>query len=400
MTEIGSSKSESKADVTPSSEAKSPKKQIQLFFDGTANSAAYGRWSDATNVFRMILALHYEGNQIVFYMPGVGTRRDPMSAVTARGMDEIVREAYVNLAANCLEHDDIQIFGYSRGAAAALALVDIISNVGLLWADHLDELQAVWDCYLGRRGRKRISEAEIKHLRSRIDEKVRHKQRIRFLGLFDPVPGNDWDTLTRFSNLRLRHPMLLDDHVDAAVSILSIDDNRNPSFRPVLLGASSETRKPKAIEQIWLPGVHPDVGGNADGTFLSDVALLTMIERTQNYCEGLIWDHGYIAHRQAELGKNTSIAISNERPDLKRKLLFKASREVGARPTPGQNPTEGEKLHPVFDCLDGKNFWVRSKWQRYAPENVPRERMARFTSSDDELFRTACSHALSNTKPK
>jgi hypothetical protein len=65
-----------------------PPKRIQLFFDGTANSAAYGRWSDATNIFRMILALQYAGNQIVFYMPGVGTRRDWMSIVTAQGMDE------------------------------------------------------------------------------------------------------------------------------------------------------------------------------------------------------------------------------------------------------------------------------------------------------------------------
>jgi uncharacterized protein (DUF2235 family) len=50
-----------------------PPKRLLLFFDGTANSAAQGRWSDATNIFRVNLALHYAGNQISFYMPGVGT---------------------------------------------------------------------------------------------------------------------------------------------------------------------------------------------------------------------------------------------------------------------------------------------------------------------------------------
>jgi hypothetical protein len=35
-----------------------PQKRLQLFFDGTANSAAEGRWADATNVFRVVLALH------------------------------------------------------------------------------------------------------------------------------------------------------------------------------------------------------------------------------------------------------------------------------------------------------------------------------------------------------
>jgi hypothetical protein len=380
-----------------------PPKRLQLFFDGTANSAAYGRWSDVTNIFRMILALHYDGNQIVFYMPGVGTRRDWMSTVTARGMDEIVREAYLNLAANHLAFDEIQIFGYSRGAAAALALVDIISRVGLLWADHLDDLSAVWDYYLGRRGRKVLSEAEMRALWQRhILGKVRRdesKPKITFLGLFDPVPGNEWDTLTRFSTVRLQQPTPINDHVDAVVSILSIDDDRNPSFRPVLL-RQAQNSQPKAIEQIWMPGVHADIGGNADGIFLSDVALLTMIERAKHYCKEIIWDEVYIDRCRRNLGKSVSVAISNERPDLKRKILSKANREVGAKPGAGQLPTTGEKLHPVFDNLDGKQIWIRSKLQQYVPKNVPRESMQRFASIDDELFRNACEQALRNTKPR
>jgi Uncharacterized alpha/beta hydrolase domain (DUF2235) len=62
-----------------------------------------------------------------------------------------------------------------------------------------------------------------------------------------------------------------------------------------LLLGEAQRSKPEAIEQIWMPGVHSDIGGNADGIFLSDVALLTMIERTKHYCKELIWDDGYIA---------------------------------------------------------------------------------------------------------
>ena len=391
-------------ETNPLDVTSNPPKRIQLFFDGTANSAAYGRWSDVTNIFRMIRALHYAGNQIVFYMPGVGTRRDWMSTVTARGMDEIVREAYVNLAANYLAHDEVQIFGYSRGAAAALALVDMISRVGLLWADHIDHLDAVWKCYVGRRDGKELTRAEIRALRAHhIEEgKVRDhnwRPKITFLGLFDPVSGNDWDTPTYFSTVRLPHPMLLDDHVDAAVSILSIDDDRNPSFQPVLLGEAQHSQ-PKAIEQIWMPGVHADIGGNADEIFLGDVALLTMVERAKHYCEELIWDDQYIDRCKEQLGAKMSVAISNERPDLKRKILRKASCKVGASPGPGQLPIVGEKLHPVFDCLDGKEIWMRSKWQQYEPTNVPRQGMQRFSSIDDQLFRDACERALRNTKPR
>jgi hypothetical protein len=279
----------------------------------------------------------------------------------------------------------------------------MISRVGLLWADDLDDLYAVWDYYLGRRGRKVLTEAEMKALWARhIEGKVRGgacKPKIRFLGLFDPVPGNDWDTLTRFSNIRLQQPLPLEDLVDAAVSILSIDDDRNPSYRPVLLG-EAEHSQPKAIEQIWMPGVHADIGGNADGIFLSDVALLTMIERAKHYCKELIWDDGYVARCQDGLGTKMSVAISNERPDWKRKLLRKARRQVGANPRPGLLPTVGEKLHPVFDCLDGKQMWIRSRWQQYVPENVPRERMQRFSSTDDKLFQDACERALRNTNPR
>jgi uncharacterized protein (DUF2235 family) len=147
-----------------------------------------------------VLALHYEGNQIVSYMPGVGTRGDIFSTVTARGMDEIVREAYVNLASNYLKGDQIYIFGYSRGGAAALALTEMISQVGLLWADELDNLHAVWEYYLGRHGRKKLSDAERREVWERhLEPKVRKEDDepiIKFLGLFDPVPGNGWDTLT------------------------------------------------------------------------------------------------------------------------------------------------------------------------------------------------------------
>src|SRR5262249_24099338 len=144
----------------------------------------------------------------------------------------------------------------------------------------------------------------------------------------------------------------------------------------------AEHNRPRAIEQIWMPGVHADIGGNADGVFLSDVALLTMIERVKHYCKTTVWDDVVIDDCKNQLGRKMAVAISNERPDWKRKFFFKASRQVGGSPKSDQHPTVvGEKLHPVFDCLDGKHFWIRSKWQKYESKNVPRD-MERFTSKD------------------
>jgi uncharacterized protein (DUF2235 family) len=73
--------------------------------------------------------LHFEGNQIVFYFLGVGTRGDNFSAYTGRGLDQIVREAYVNLASNVYDDPEVYFFGYSRGAAAARVLTGMLSKV-------------------------------------------------------------------------------------------------------------------------------------------------------------------------------------------------------------------------------------------------------------------------------
>ncbi|MCF6117117.1 DUF2235 domain-containing protein [Mesorhizobium muleiense] len=348
-------------------EALSPKKRIQLFFDGTSNSAARGRWADATNIFRLVLATHYEGNQIVHYMPGVGTRRDVFSAVTARGMDEILREAYVTLAANYLPGDEIYVFGFSRGGATALALAEIISQVGLLHADRLHELHVVWDVYLGHRGRQKLTEAQVQELRNNHIHNHIHESettKINFLGLFDPVPGNSWDTLTRFSAVRLNSPKL-PECVVAALSLLAIDDNRNPSFRPVVL--SGKSRDEQYLDQVWMPGVHADVGGCSDFIFLSDVALLTMINQVKRYCPNLVWDTNAIDSLNQRLGDRVQVAISDERPGLLRKLLISSKRRIGLTDA----SISFEQQHPIVERLMGKMIHVRFCRRPYKPDNLP-----------------------------
>jgi uncharacterized protein (DUF2235 family) len=348
-------------------DALKPKKRIQLFFDGTSNSAARGRWADATNIFRLVLATHYEGNQIVHYMPGVGTRRDVFSAVTGRGMDEILREAYVTLAANYQKGDEIYVFGFSRGGATALALAEIISQIGLLHADRLHELHVVWDVYLGRRGRHKLTEAQVQELRNTHIQNHIHESettKISFLGLFDPVPGNSWDTLTRFSAVRLNSPKL-PECVSAALNLLAIDDNRNPSFRPVVL--SGKSRDEQKLDQVWMPGVHADIGGCSDFKFLSDVALLTMINQIKKYCPNLLWDENAINSLSHSLGNHVKVAISDERPGLLRKLLIRSKRRI----SPSNASISFEQQHPIVEKLKGKTIHVRSRHRPYKPDNLP-----------------------------
>src|SRR4051794_27643487 len=102
-----------------------------FFFDGTSNSAARSTDLIQTNVFRLNQAFTYGFSgvpQITFYFSGVGARRDISSTATGRGFDEIIIEAFINLASNYMEGDSIYLFGFSRGAAAARAFSGILSE--------------------------------------------------------------------------------------------------------------------------------------------------------------------------------------------------------------------------------------------------------------------------------
>ncbi len=73
--------------------------------------------------------------------------------------------------------------------------------------------------------------------------------------------------------------------VKRALHLLALDETR-PHFTsiawtglepPVTEGTPSTFTS--ALEQIWMPGCHSDVGGGYQEDFLSKVALLTMVER-------------------------------------------------------------------------------------------------------------------------
>ena len=99
-----------------------PGRRLILLFGGTGDRAVDAEKVVPTNVFKMNRALTpgFQGiPQFVHYFAGIGTRGDKISQVTARGFDQIVMEAFVNLGSNYMQGDTIYIIGFSRGAAAA-----------------------------------------------------------------------------------------------------------------------------------------------------------------------------------------------------------------------------------------------------------------------------------------
>jgi uncharacterized protein (DUF2235 family) len=351
-------------------------RRLLFLFDGTSNTAAGPKDVVPTNILRLNQALTYGFSgvpQIVFYFAGVGTRGDKLSAATGRGFDQIVIESFVNLASNFMAGDCIYLFGFSRGAAAARALAGMLSNPGLLSADNLVHFPELWRYFTGRH----LGAAERHILMAKIENST-FKPTVEFLGAFDTVAGSSWDQFNLFTKVRF-HNLHLDASVKCGVQILAIDDDRNPSFSPLVWdGAESSDQM---LEQIWMPGVHADIGGCSDGTLIGDIALLTMIERVQHHCPELEWDTGVIERIRNRVTNSQSIEISYERPGIARKLLWRKKRVIGSG--------KAQYLHPIYKVLCNKKFRIKRKLDTYAPDNC-NQILPEFPLVQAQLFCDAC----------
>jgi uncharacterized protein (DUF2235 family) len=234
-------------------------KRILVCLDGTNNSP------DDTSITN-VLKLHFfaggkldnssdDPNLLSLYYEGVGNRDITKIGRSASAMfavfepKEILQAAYDDLAENYQPGDELFIFGFSRGAAIARKLAQLINDQGIKKQDEKDSISVA-------------------------DPGVR----IRFLGV--------WDTVAAFGGANLNKDKLptsgeVDEkegriaaNVQEACHLVSIDDPRL-AFRPVLMGHE------KRVQEVWFAGVHSDVGGGYDEDGLSDVTLDFMMRKVE-----------------------------------------------------------------------------------------------------------------------
>jgi uncharacterized protein (DUF2235 family) len=220
--------------------------------------------------------------QIVHYSRGLGAVdgiRKYTSGGFAYGIDELVADLYVNICSNYEPGDKLYIFGFSRGAVVARALSGLLSK-GILEARHVNMFAHVWGDYVGAgevalpglpedAPNPSIPIAKYKSLCSEPDPTI------EFLGVFDTVVGGHGISAVA-QKLRLRERKV-PANVKNAVQLLAIDECRS-FFRPIMWTGARDQEKTH-LEQIWLPGVHSDVGGAYSNRFLGNISLLTMVDR-------------------------------------------------------------------------------------------------------------------------
>lgn len=276
-------------------------RRIVVCLDGTGNQVGA---SHPTNVVRLLEMLEADdpARQLLYYDPGVGT----MSSATAHGpagralsrgcglafgtgLRANLAEAYTYLMRHWQPGDLVYVFGFSRGAYTARALVGMLNKPGLMrpGAENLVPYAVAKYAFNQDIGESEQQVARFSHAFCRRTEleplwaEVKrndprqvshHALPVACLGVWDTVKAAG---LLRLGELRWPYTRLLPNAARVRHAV-SLDEKRRP-FREYLV-----TPRPDGVEEVWFAGVHSDVGGtfeHAEGEpLLSTVALKWMTD--------------------------------------------------------------------------------------------------------------------------
>lgn len=213
-------------------------------FDGTWNEDETEPIAD-TNVVKFRDA--YRGKPE--YVEGVGTRFGALGRALGGflgvGGRTRIEEMYEKLVANWQNGDrDIDIIGFSRGAALAVHFSNVITKVGVRSGDN-----------------------------------VLANPRIRFLGVWDVVGafGLPINFVLNFQEINIGYDLTVSDNVDQCVHAMALNERRQ-AFNVTRLNVGNGKNN---IEERWFRGVHSDVGGGNKNIALSNISLRWMMEKAK-----------------------------------------------------------------------------------------------------------------------
>jgi uncharacterized protein (DUF2235 family) len=254
-----------------------------FLFDGTNSDATRPDGAEPTNVFRLnsLIAESVRQDrkvvpQITFYLPGIGTK------FTAEGMfgrikewilgqsvDSQVMRAYVNLVSNYRSGDQIVLVGFSRGAIAARLFARLIIDFGIIRSQSIKLCESQLEEFFFSANRPyREYMDRVSQRRTELQESIHADGKVKFLGLFDCVYGLG----DEFKGFLKEVDDRVSEGIEKYVHLMSLHDARQEFILSRLIARAEVGR------EIWVPGVHSDIGGGYSSNFIANVCLLTMAE--------------------------------------------------------------------------------------------------------------------------
>lgn len=314
-----------------------------FLFDGTDNDPTVAAGSEPTNVFRLNSLVAEIGrrerkivSQVTFYLPGIGTKfyvesyfnriRQLLFGV---GVDSQVMRAYLNLISNYREGDSLAVIGFSRGAVAARLFARLVVDFGVLKARHIKLYEEQLDCF----GSAILESfngymARCEEFRERMSGVLHAQCKIDFLGMFDCVYG-PYDG--EYQNFLSEIDDSLSGGVRRYLHLMSLHDVRKHFLLSRLKSSTG------AGKEIWMPGVHSDVGGGYQSDFISNVSLLTMADAMSSGA-GIHLDTDELSSLKKRIQSPSSIAINKETL-------------VGPKNDRTKLISDGDFIHPLHDFL-------------------------------------------------
>ncbi|KAF7515769.1 hypothetical protein G7054_g14425 [Neopestalotiopsis clavispora] len=263
-------------------------KRIILCSDGTWLESDMGNKSVPSNVAKMARAISRNGidddgntvEQIVLYHPGLGTGDLPFQQAIygglGWGLDHDVCQIYDFISNNYDPKagnghgDELFFFGFSRGAFTVRSVAGLICDIGVLSPQHMSHFPEMWKQY-----RMNTSGGSFRNTAWYRD----HKKELGFTDIKIKVVGV-WDTVGALGvpnwplvNLSAKlgvpvnkeyafHNTNVSKNVEYAFQALAIDEKRL-TFSPTLWH-KTENSPAKELQQCWFPGVHGNIGGQAE----------------------------------------------------------------------------------------------------------------------------------------
>jgi hypothetical protein len=177
---------------------------------------------------------------------------------------------------------------------------------------------------------------------------------VEFIGLFDSVMGGV-SRMKMFNPIRFPHERL-SGRCKAGIHLLAIHEDRalfrNRSWE------KHDNAVDRSMRQIWMPGVHSDVGGNAN-EFWGRISLLTMTHYIDKLTT-LKLDDEWLASKVKKIRsdfRDRTIRISQHLP------LLRTAR------TPRSEDSANQELHPIVSFVGDEiefNHQQKVKWREKA----------------------------------
>jgi uncharacterized protein (DUF2235 family) len=232
--------------------------------------------------------------------------------LTPLGISDHVRQAYAFICNNYQHiddenHDEIFLFGFSRGAFTARTISSLIHDVGLLtphglgyflsifraWERQNQQLKEISTSHLGKMSmswptlQKRLAETDL----------TRPRIKIKVCAVWDTVGSLGMPIAqSLMSKLSLNvidgnaNPYsFVDtkvcDNIEHAFHAIALDEHRK-HFEPTIWEQPDRSKWPLTLKQCWFTGYHTHIGGGNDtNNMLPNIALAWIMTQIKDFLD-------------------------------------------------------------------------------------------------------------------